>query len=74
MNSISLIVTDQSGSGSYHVKMVVDEKESGILYLTPDQLAFISKSLWRSCTQDGVTFNAENPFDCEDSEDDEQRE
>lgn len=71
MNSISLIVTDQSGSGSYHVKMVVDEKESGILYLTPEQFAFISKSLWRSCTQDGAAFNAENPFDCEDLEDDE---
>lgn len=68
MNSLSLIVTDQSASGAYHVKMVVDEKESGILYLTPEQFSFISKSFWQSCTRDGVILNIENPFDCEEFE------
>lgn len=69
MNSILLKVTDQSGSGAYHVKMIVDEKESGILYFTPDQFSFFSKSLWRACTQDGVSFDIENPFDVENAED-----
>lgn len=70
MNSLSLTVTDQSASGAYHVRMIVDEKESGILYLTPEQFAFISKSFWQSCSQDDIAFTTENSFDCaeEDSE------
>jgi len=63
MSSFSLIVIDQSASGSYHVKILVNEKESGILYVAPDQFNFIVKSFWKSCTQENVSFNVENPFE-----------
>ena len=63
MSSLSLVVVDQSAAGSYHVKIIVDEKDSGILYVAPDQFDFIVKSFWRSCTQENVSFNVENPFD-----------
>jgi len=63
MNSISLVVVDQSASGSYHIKVLMDEKDSGILYVSSDQFDFIVKSFWRSCTSNGISFNVENPFD-----------
>jgi len=63
MSSVSLIVVDQSASGSYHVKILVDEKDSGILYVSPEQFDFFVKSFWRACTGDGISFNVENSFD-----------
>jgi len=63
MSSFSLVVVDQSASGSYHVKILVDEKDSGILYVTPDQFDFIVKAFWKNCTAEGISFNIENPFD-----------
>lgn len=76
MNSLSLVVTDQSNSGSYHVKVLIDEKDSGILYLTSDQFDFFVKSLWKASTINNFTFNVENPFDeielDEDVDDDEE--
>lgn len=63
MSSLSLVVADQSESGSYHVKILVDDKDSGILYVSPEQFDFIVKSFWRSCTQENISFNVDNPFD-----------
>ena len=63
MNSIAIVVVDQSASGSYHVKVLVDEKDSGFLYLSSEQFDFFVKSFWRSCSNNGVSFSVENPFD-----------
>jgi len=76
MNNLSFIVTDQSASGSYHVKVLINEKDSGILYLTTEQFDFFVKSLWKSSTLNNFIFNVENPFDeidfDEDVDDDEE--
>jgi hypothetical protein len=72
MNSVSLIVVDQTSSGCNHIKIIIDEKDSGILYLTSDQFDFISKSLWRACTNEGIPFDIKNPFDENNFDDDEE--
>ena len=71
MRSISLIVADQTPGGSLHVKMFIDEKESGILYLNEDQFLLLSKFLRSSCLENDINFDVENPFDpdtCDDTD------
>jgi len=63
MNNLSLVVTDQTDTGCYHVKLLINEKDSGILYIEPSQFDFVVRSFWRACTSEGIPFNIENPFD-----------
>jgi hypothetical protein len=70
MNNVHLLVVDQSSSGSYHVKVIVDSKESGILYLSSEQFNLFSSGIKNICYENNVSFLVENPFDIE-TEDDE---
>jgi hypothetical protein len=70
MNNVNLLVVDQSSSGSYHVKILIDSKESGILYLSSDQFNLFSAGLKHICYENNISFLVENPFDIE-AEDDE---
>jgi len=63
MNSVQLVVTDQGTSGAYHTKLFIDEQESGILYLNSEQFNSISKFLKDGCSQNGIIFSVENPYD-----------
>jgi len=63
MNSFHLQVVDQSASGSLHVKLIIDSKESGILYLSQEQLDAISGGLKSYCYENDLSFSIENPFD-----------
>lgn len=63
MNNLSLVVTDKTSSGSYHVKILINEKDSGILYLTSDQFDFFVKALWKASSFSNFVFNVENPFE-----------
>lgn len=77
MNKIELQVTEQSGSGSYHVKLVLDSKESGILYLNQEQLDAVASSFKSYCYENNLSFLLENPFDyssLDDLEDDDDTE
>jgi hypothetical protein len=77
MNNIELLVTEQSGSGSYHVKLVLDSKESGILYLSKQQLEAVASSFKSYCYENNLSFLLENPFDysvLDDIEDDDDTE
>lgn len=68
MNSILITVVDRTASGSYHVKLYIDEKESGIFYLSPDQLNIFAKIFKTGAYNEDVSFILENPY--EDSEED----
>jgi hypothetical protein len=70
MNNVHLLVVDQSNNGSYHVKVIVDSKESGILYLSSEQFHIFCTGIKNACYENNVFFLVENPFDVE-SEDDE---
>lgn len=77
MNKIELLVTEQSNSGSYHVKLVLDSKESGILYVNKEQLDAIASSFKSYCYENNLSFVLENPFDyssLDDLEDDNETE
>lgn len=63
MNNILISVVDRSASGSYHVKLYIDEKESGIFYLSPEQLHTFAKILRNGCSIHDTTFILENPYD-----------
>lgn len=63
MNNILISVVDRSSSGSYHVKLYIDEKESGIFYLSPEQLHSFTKILRNGCNTYDTTFVLENPYD-----------
>jgi hypothetical protein len=65
MNNITLQVTDISKNGSHHVKLVVDDKESGIIYLTNSQFEPFVDVLHAGCREKNISFNIENPFDVE---------
>jgi len=68
MNSIRIQVVDKSSSNSYHVKLFVDEQESGIFYLREEQFLFLCKALQKECTSSDVEYECEDPF--VDSDDD----
>lgn len=68
MNNILISVVDRSTNGSYHVKMYIDEKESGIFYLSPDQLTAFTKIFRSGTYNENISFILENPY--EDSEED----
>lgn len=63
MNNILISVVDRSASGSYHVKLYIDEKESGIFYLSPEQLHSLVKIMRNGCGIYDTTFVLENPYD-----------
>ena len=63
MNKIELVVTEQSNNGSFHVKLILDSKESGILYLNKQQLDSIAESFKSYSYENDVSFRLENPFD-----------
>lgn len=69
MNNLTLIVVEQTSKGSYHLKIIIDEKESGILYLTQEQYEAFIDITRLGCREKGISFILENPFD--DSYDDE---
>jgi hypothetical protein len=71
VNNILISVVDRSTSGSYHVKLYIDEKESGIFYLSPDQLHSLVKILRNGCSTYDTTFVLENPYDENFSEEEE---
>lgn len=68
MNNILLKVVDQSSGGSYHIKLFVDEKETGIFYLNEEQFDFFVKSLKSHSLENGVVFSVENPFDLDEED------
>lgn len=68
MNSILISVVDRTTNGSYHVKLYIDEKESGIFYLSPDQLNILARIIRAGTFNDSISFVLENPY--EDSEED----
>jgi len=68
VNSILISVVDRTTNGSYHIKLYIDEKESGIFYLSPDQLNTLSRILRAGTFNDSISFVLENPY--EDSEED----
>jgi len=68
MNSVSLVVADQTPGGSLHVKLFLDEKESGILYLNEEQFITLTKFLRTSCYESEINFDVENPFDVDSCE------
>jgi len=69
MKSVSLIVADQTPGGSLHVKLFLDEKESGILYLNEEQFHTLGKFLRSSCFESNIDFEIENPFDSDSGDD-----
>ncbi|NBO98970.1 MAG: hypothetical protein EBU90_02410 [Proteobacteria bacterium] len=69
MNTLTLQVVEQSKSGSYHVKLFVDEKEAGIFYLTEKQFDFFVSSFRQNARDKGITFSVENPFDFSEEDD-----
>lgn len=71
MNKIELLVTEQSGNGSFHVRLLLDSKESGILYLNNEQLDGLSESFKSYCYENDLSFRLENPFDYSSFDDDE---
>lgn len=71
MNSVRLVVTDQVPNGSYHTKLFLDEQESGILYLTPEQFLKVSQCFKSFCYENSLSFDIENPFDIDLNDDDE---
>lgn len=68
MNNITLQVTDISKNGSYHVKLIVDDKESGIIYLTSAQFEPFVDVIHLGCREKNISFNVENPFDVEEED------
>lgn len=69
MNQIHLQVVDKNINNNYHVKLFIDQKESGIFYLNEDQYFFFRKALQHQSTHDDVQFNVSDPYsDEEDSE------
>ena len=69
MRAVSLVVADQTPGGAYHVKLFLDEKESGILYLNESQLFTLTKFLRSSCFESDINFELENPFDTDSCDD-----
>lgn len=67
MNILTLTVVDISKS-SYHVKLSIDEKESGIIYLTSEQFDPFIEIIHHGCREKNITFNVENPFDVEEED------
>jgi len=63
MNKFLLQVVDQSSSGSLHVKLILDSKESGILYLSQEQFDAICSGMKAYCYENDLSFSIENPFD-----------
>jgi len=71
VNSFHLLIVDQSSSGSLHVKLEIDSKESGILYLSQKQFDAICDGMKSYCYENNLSFSVENPFDISSYEDDE---
>ena len=68
MNNISLVVSDKSSNNSFHVKLFVDEKDVGVLYLSETQLDFLSQSIKNYAREEGVHYFLENLFDFSDED------
>jgi len=68
VNSVLISVVDQTANGSYHVKLYIDEKESGIFYLSPDQLNGFAKIFRTGSYNENISFILENPYE-EDADD-----
>lgn len=66
MNNLRLQVIDKSSNNSYHVKVFVDEQESGILYLKEDQFFFFQKALQLESNNKDINFSVNDPFSEED--------
>lgn len=70
MNNLHLQVVDKNSS-NYHVKLFVDEKESGIFYLNEEQFLFFKKALQQQSVFNDIEFNVSDPYsDEEDLEED----
>jgi len=68
MNQIQLQIIDKTESG-YHVKLFLDGKNSGILYLTEEQFYFVRKALQAESYSQDKEFEVVDPFEEEISED-----
>jgi len=68
MNNLRLQIIDKSSTNCYHVKVFVNEQESGILYLSEEQFFFFQKALQKESNEKDINFEVEDPFSDEDAE------
>ena len=62
MNHIHLQVVDKNSSNNYHIKLFVDQKESGIFYLNEEQYFFFKKALQQQSCREDINFDVSDPY------------
>jgi hypothetical protein len=71
MNKIELQLVDTHGDDTYHVKVLVNGKDVGILYLNEEEGEIITKLLQRGAAASDAQFNSDL-FDQDGDYDDEE--
>jgi len=72
MNKIELQLVDTHGEDTYHVKVLVNGKDVGILYLNEEEGEIITKLLQRGATASDAQFSSDLFDQEEDYEDEEE--
>jgi hypothetical protein len=70
MNKIVLQLVDTHGNDTYHVKVLINEKDVGILYLNEQEGEIITKLLQRGAAASDAQFSSDL-FDQDEDYDDE---
>lgn len=64
MQSIKLMITSRTDTGSVHVTLEIDGNDTGALYLTSDELDKVSEIFSTGSTEHDVDFSVEDSLDC----------
>jgi len=68
MNKIELVKTDSTGTGVTHIKVLIDEKDVGVLYLNADEIDLLLNTLKHGYINSDVEVST-NIYDDSDEED-----